>query len=310
MGAAGRQEGRLSLRPATANAVAGIGAGALTTTVCSPLDVVKMRMQLQHVIVPEAQRSGDGLACWLRMIYREEGVRGWFRGYSSAMITAPLFWGVYFPCYGSAKRLLLQYCDHKPMVHMSAAVCGGLITDVVTNPFWVARTRLVSQHMHMKYEGAEQLYYSTFQTMRIIVQQEGVRGLYKGLTASFLGLSHVAVQFPLYEALKEATAGPAEHNGSAAVGGWGVLCASTLSKLIASALTYPHEVVRARLQDRRDPSSSGSGRGLFGAFMQIIRSEGAGGLYRGLGVNLTRVIPSTAVTFVSYEYLNHKLQAW
>ena len=74
----------------------------------------------------------------------------------------------------------------------------------------VARTRLVSQHMHMKYEGAERLYYSTFQTMRIIVQQEGVRGLYKGLTASFLGLSHVAVQFPLYEALKEAMAEPPE----------------------------------------------------------------------------------------------------
>ena len=307
MGRAGRNEGRLDLRPTTASAAAGAGAGALTTTVCSPLDVVKMRMQLQHAIVPEAQRSGDGLACWLRTIYREEGVRGWFRGYSSAMLTVPLFWGVYFPCYAGAKRLLLPHCDHKPLVHMSAAVCGGLITDVVTNPFWVARTRLVSQHMHMKYEGAERLYYSTFQTMRIIVQQEGVRGLYKGLTASFLGLSHVAVQFPLYEALKEAMAEPPEPDGSAAVGGWGVLCASTLSKLIASTMTYPHEVVRARLQDQRDPSTGG--RGLLDAFVQITRSEGARGLYRGLGVNLTRVIPSTAVTFVSYEWLNHKLQA-
>ena len=57
----------------------------------------------------------------------------------------------------------------------------------------------------------------------------------------------------------------------------------------------------------RDPSTGG--RGLLDAFVQITRSEGARGLYRGLGVNLTRVIPSTAVTFVSYEWLNHKLQA-
>ena len=91
MGRAGRNEGRLDLRPTTASAAAGAGAGALTTTVCSPLDVVKTRMQVQDTILKPHQRAPSGIVPALASILREEGPRGWFRGYSSAMLTVPLF---------------------------------------------------------------------------------------------------------------------------------------------------------------------------------------------------------------------------
>jgi solute carrier family 25 folate transporter 32 len=223
------------------------------------------------------------------------------------MLTVPFFWGIYFPCYNYAKMFLAARCEHKPLVHMGAAVCGGLITDVATNPLWVVRTRLVSQHLHVKYKGAVPLYTGTFQTMRLVVQQEGVRGLYKGLTASFLGLSHVAVQFPLYEAMKERL-GVDQPGAGIAGGSWEVLLASTCSKLVASTLTYPHEVVRARLQDQRN-SSSGKPTSLIGTIRLILQLNGAAGMYRGLNANLIRVVPSTAVTFVTYEKLNKMLLA-
>ncbi len=300
---AAEARGRYGLSSTSVSALSGAGAGALTTTVCSPLDVVKTRMQVQDTIVKAHQRAPSGFLPFLLGIYREEGLRGWFRGYQSAMLTVPLFWGVYFPCYRAAKQFLLPRCEerHKPLVHMGSAVLGGFITDVVTNPLWVVRTRLVSQHLHVKYSGEAPQYTGTFQTMRLVVAQEGFRGLYKGITASFLGLSHVAVQFPLYEALKAVFAdGSADGSASSA----GVLVASTTSKLVASTLTYPHEVLRAQMQDQRTKSGSGT---LVGALRQILHSEGLAGMYRGLGVNLIRVVPSTAVTFLTYEQLNSYL---
>ena len=249
-----QRRNRFGLHPSAVSAISGAVAGALTTTICSPLDVVKTRMQVQDAIVRPDQRGKPmGMMSFLANIYREEGPRGWFRGYSSAMLTVPFFWAVYFPCYTAAKDFMLPRCkpEHKPLVHMSAAICGGLITDIATNPLWVVRTRLISQHLHVKYRGEQKQYTGTFQTMRLVVQQEGVRGLYKGLTASFLGLSHVAVQFPLYEALKElintsaeasSTSGGGSNGATAAAGNtWSVLLASTTSKLVASSLTCKHE---------------------------------------------------------------------
>ena len=45
-------------------------------------------------------------------------------------------------------------------------------------------------------------YRNTLDAFITIGRQEGIRGYYKGLGSSLLGVSHVAVQFPLYEKLK------------------------------------------------------------------------------------------------------------
>jgi solute carrier family 25 folate transporter 32 len=79
--------------------------------------------------------------------------------------------------------------------------------------------------------------------------------------------------------------------------------------MTASVATYPHEVVRTRLQTERRPlvnetSSDGMVKahhrgGIIMTTKRIVRLEGWTGLYKGLSINLIRTVPNSAVTMLT-----------
>lgn len=111
---------------------------------------------------------------------------------------------------------------------------------------------------------------------------------------SLFGLTHVAVQFPLYEYLKKRARQASPQHEETALD---LLVASGLSKMCASLLTYPHEVVRSRMMDARCTPTL---RNTIGRIYQL---EGFRGFYTGLHVSLIRVVPNCCITFMSYELL-------
>lgn len=176
---------------------------------------------------------------------------------------------------------------------------------------------------------------------------EGVRAFYSGLAPALLGLSHVAIQFPLYEYFKLQFTGLEMGDSSAQESHWfGILGATFVSKVCATCATYPHEVLRTRLQTQQRHYNHSSTRsrigplrshgvsqpvqervvaaataikgsmgsltpryqGVISSCQTILREEGWRAFYHGMGTNLFRAVPSAMTTMLTFESLKRAVQ--
>jgi solute carrier family 25 (mitochondrial folate transporter), member 32 len=145
----------------------------------------------------------------LSQILKTEGVRGLYRGLTPTLFALLPNWAVYFSTYERLKVSIAQNVGakwaHSPAVHMAAAAGAGACTMLITNPIWVVKTRLQTQHLGltMGASNTTKLYKGTFDALARILREEGFAGLYSGLGPSLIGVSHVVIQFPLYESIKQ-----------------------------------------------------------------------------------------------------------
>lgn len=269
------------------HAIAGAFAGLASGIVTCPLDVVKTRLQAQHA----SSVSYSGMVGTLSTIWQREGIRGLYRGLGPICVGYLPTWAVYFTVYERCKRISTP---NTWTTHCLSAMAAGAVSTTATNPIWVVKTRLMSQGPHTPWH-----YSSTINAFATMYKHEGIRTFYAGLAPALLGLAHVAVQFPLYEKFKVSF----DHNPI------GILGASALSKMCASAATYPHEVVRTRLQTQSGKKSGTplKYRGIVSTVRTIFHEEGWRAFYAGLGTNMVRAVPASAVTLLTYESIVSKL---
>ena len=239
--------------------------------------------------------------------------------------------------------------DNVWLARTLASITAGGCSTLVTNPIWVVKTRLMSQVSARALEAHRPPwhYTSTFDAFRKMYAREGIMSFYAGLSPALLGLAHVAIQFPLYEYLKMKFTGLEMGQSDAhleQVHWWGIALATVLSKATATSATYPHEVLRTRLQTQqrslpssshdnisfrgghagpgyqtRPPGTSSSDgmvnlpryRGVFKTCAVILQEEGWRAFYNGMGTNMVRAVPAavtTMMTFESLKILHQKLK--
>ncbi|KAL2558986.1 Nicotinamide adenine dinucleotide transporter 2 [Forsythia ovata] len=298
---------RRSAKDVIYDASAGAAAGAIAATFVCPLDVIKTRLQVHGLPELHPSRKGSVILTSLQNIVRNEGLKGLYRGLSPTLAALLPNWAVYFTVYGHLKELLHSHEDRNDQLsfgsNMIAASGAGAATAIATNPLWVVKTRLQTQGMR---QGVVP-YKNIFSALRRIVHEEGIRGWYSGLLPSLAGISHVAIQFPAYEKIKYYLA-KRENKSTNELSPGKVAIASSFSKVIASVSTYPHEVVRSRLQEQGQMRNSGLHYdGVLDCIKKVFEKEGLRGFYRGCATNLLRTTPSAVITFTSYEMIHRFL---
>ena len=236
-------------------------------------------------------------------------------------------------CHRTREALLMTFPDNWFLANVYASLSGGACSTLATNPIWVIKTRLMAQSKTTSTANHSRppwQYRNTLDAARKMYRAEGLLSFYSGLTPAMLGLTHVAIQFPLYEVFKEKFtgigAGMNETDEDRSHHFYGLAVAVFLSKVCASTATYPHEVVRTRLQtqqrtcadsspntpDNNPPPGSATSkkrhinvpyRGTIQTCKTILLEEGWRGFYAGLGTNLIRAVPSAMTTILTFEYM-------
>ena len=137
------------------------------------------------------------------------------------------------------------------LVHIISAATAGVVTGTATNPIWLVKTRLQLDRSRTEILGpvATGRYKNSLDCIKQVLQQEGIRGMYQGLGASYLGVIETTIHLVLYERMKILLAGQKERiaqnkNMRNKTSHWiGVSSVAGISKLIAVLIAYPHEVI-------------------------------------------------------------------
>lgn len=250
-----------------------------------------------------AHSRSVGLYYCLRYIVKNEGFSALFKGLGPNLVGVAPSRAIYFFCYANTKnRLNSIWTPDTPLVHVCSAVTAGVTACTATNPIWFIKTRL-----QLDQKRGNSL--TTRQCIQNIYQTSGVMGFYKGISASYVGVTETVIHFVIYEAIKAKLLSNSNPNASETERTYTdflrFMVAGACSKTTATCIAYPHEVVRTRLREEGNKY-----RSFFQTLLLVAREEGHRGLYRGLATQLVRQIPNTATMMATYELVVYLYHCW
>ncbi|XP_030073118.1 solute carrier family 25 member 36 [Microcaecilia unicolor] len=311
----------MSQRDTLVHLFAGGCGGTVGAILTCPLEVVKTRLQSSSVTlyISEVQlttlngasvnrvtRVSPGPLHCLRMILQKEGPRSLFRGLGPNLVGVAPSRAIYFAAYSGCKERLnhVLTADSTP-VHMVSAGVAGFTAITATNPIWLIKTRL---QLDARNRGEKRM--SALECIRKVYQADGVKGFYRGMSASYAGISETVIHFVIYETIKRklleyktsANMDEEEESVKEASDFVGMMLAAATSKTCATCIAYPHEVVRTRLREEGTKY-----RSFFQTLSLVVKEEGSLSLYRGLTTHLVRQIPNTAIMMSTYELVVYLL---
>ena len=246
-----------------------------------------------------------------RTILKNEGIAGLWAGNGANLLRIFPAKGVVFASNDYYRSMLRSsfFAGHnsdEPLPTYLGFISGGMsgiTASAATYPLDFVRGRisgkLASPMNNVHYKGI-------WQTIRLTIHYEGFFALYKGITPTLLGA------IP-YEGIKFGTVSlcesffPIQHGSDKDSNEKNKIVRKLifggLGGIMAGLITYPNDTVRRLLQLQGSQGTTAHFNGYWDCVRKKISNHGVKRLYNGVGINLIRMAPNTAVQFGSYELL-------
>jgi solute carrier family 25 (mitochondrial phosphate transporter), member 3 len=236
------------------------------------------------------------------MIYRAEGVRGIFTGWSPTLFGYSAQGAFKYGWYEFFKK---TYADaagpeaahkYKTGLYLAASASAEFLADIALCPFEAVKVRM---------QGAiPNPYTGTFHGISTITAKEGVAGLYKGLYPLWgRQIPYTMMKFASFETIVEmiydrlpgqkSDYSKAEQTGVSFVGGYlaGILCA---------IVSHPADVMVSKLNSNRE-----AGEAFGAATSRIYKDIGFSGLWNGLPVRIVMIGTLTGLQWMIYVSVSY-----
>ncbi|GAB7341194.1 hypothetical protein MBLNU457_7483t2 [Dothideomycetes sp. NU457] len=287
--------------PVVASFMAGGVAGAVSRTVVSPLERLKILYQIQSVGRNEYKMP---IHKALGKIWREEGFAGFMKGNGSNCIRIVPYSAIQFASYNFYKRFFESNPGSplNPLQRLSCGAIAGITSVTFTYPLDIVRTRLSIQSASFeglaKAEAGKKLPGMGQLLKKMYVEEGGISALYRGIIPTVAGVApYVGLNFMIYESVRQYFTPEGETNPTAI----GKLGAGAISGALAQTCTYPFDVLRRRFQINTMSGMGYQYKSIFDAVRVIVKNEGVWGMYKGIAPNLLKVAPSMASSWLSFE---------
>ncbi|PLW36083.1 hypothetical protein PCANC_18776 [Puccinia coronata f. sp. avenae] len=295
--------------------VAGGIAGCVAKTLVSPLDRVKILFQTGH---PEYVRYSGSLAGVFRAIgaiWAQAGIRGLVQGHSATLFRIFPYAGIKFMSYDILHKALMPETEGETAAgRFAAGALSGGDGVVVTYPLEIVRVRTA---IEVRRAGAD--------PVRV---RDVARVLYYELPASPSSRwdTHFFLRFPpakFYRGFAPTICGMVPYAGTSFLV-WGtlqsklpthlpgtmrdnvvvnLLCGS-VAGMAAQTVSYPLEIIRRKMQVGGPLAHCTIAQ----TASQIFASHGPRGFFVGLSIGYLKVIPMTAISFVTWSKLKLRFE--
>ncbi|EDV27601.1 uncharacterized protein TRIADDRAFT_53464 [Trichoplax adhaerens] len=304
------------------DAIAGGFAGLITRFLTSPLDVIKIRFQLQLESTFKTQKQNSkyfGIYQSMIKIISEEGLLALWKGQMAGQLLSITYGGVQFMSYNFSKKVIYELHQQNIISPLQpnvvSFVCGsiaGLTASTVAHPLDVLRTRFVAQ-------GEPKYYISYKHALAKMGKDEGIRSFYKGLSPTLLCIvPQTGLQFAFYEffirELRRYSVATSNGKGNLNKNGVDITVSGGAAGIFSKSIIYPLDVAKKRLEvngfvkPREKFGQVDKYNSLKDCFLKIWSTEGLAGFYKGLSPSLVKAALSSSLMFFLYEksiyYLN------